>query len=426
MSGQFDGVANRVRDLAPVARDPLDSPYEISNQMFAALRHVLHDVGGQPDLPVPYLEKVEEDWEMNTYVTCECLGWRGVWNSEERRRAENDLGATLYFGLPYYARWATVAAKTLINKGLITPDELSAKLDEVRARLEARRDDATKFEIGDRVTVRDATSMFHTRTQAFTRGRTGVVVEYRPDWVIPEDEAWGRDTPSRRPDRAVLRRPLPADRPLAPLHRVRRRHAGDRGLRALARAGRGGGGHDERTITTTTRTPRSRPPTRSASSRSSRPRSANCRSRRACSRRRTTGVSPNGPTASGPPAGRNWSRRRGSTRNSRQRLLADGTEACKEVGIDWRDPTGAGTPSDYTYFYVLENTPAGPQRDRLHAVFVLPAARPRDVARLVPHPELPSPAGALAARGAGGVRLCTSRRTSKCACTTPIRSRASW
>ena len=49
---------------------------------------------------------------------------------------ENDLGATLYFGLPYYARWATVAAKMLINKGLITPDELTAKIDEVRARME--------------------------------------------------------------------------------------------------------------------------------------------------------------------------------------------------------------------------------------------------------------------------------------------------
>lgn len=49
------------------------------------------------------------------------------------------------------------------------------------------------YEIGDRVTVRDATSMFHTRTQAFTRGKTGVVVENRPEWVIPEDEAWGRD-----------------------------------------------------------------------------------------------------------------------------------------------------------------------------------------------------------------------------------------
>lgn len=50
-----------------------------------------------------------------------------------------------------------------------------------------------KYAIGDRVTVLDATSMFHTRTQAFMRGKTGTVVEFRPDWVIPEDEAWGRD-----------------------------------------------------------------------------------------------------------------------------------------------------------------------------------------------------------------------------------------
>lgn len=41
----------------------------------------------------------------------------------------------------------------------------------------------------------------------------------------------------------------------------------------------------------------------------------------------------------------------------KQRLLADGTKACKEVGIDWRDPTGNGTPSDYAHFCVLENTP---------------------------------------------------------------------
>jgi thiocyanate hydrolase gamma subunit len=41
----------------------------------------------------------------------------------------------------------------------------------------------------------------------------------------------------------------------------------------------------------------------------------------------------------------------------KQRLLADGTETSKEIGIDWLDPTGTGAPSDYTYFYVLENTP---------------------------------------------------------------------
>jgi hypothetical protein len=133
-----DALARRVLDLRPAPADRFDSPYSISNELYSALRHVVHDVGGQPDAPAPFLEKEELDWELRTYVTCECLGWRGVWNSEERRRAENDLGTTLYFGLPYYARWATVAAKTLINKGLITPDELSEKLDEIRTRMQAQ------------------------------------------------------------------------------------------------------------------------------------------------------------------------------------------------------------------------------------------------------------------------------------------------
>jgi thiocyanate hydrolase subunit beta len=139
MSSQsdLDALQRTVLDLRPEPAGRMDSPYGISNDLYAALRYVVHDVGGQPDRPAPYLEKEELDWELRTYVTCECLGWRGVWNSEERRRAENDLGATLYYGLPYYARWATVAAKVLVNKGLITPDELSAKIDEVRLRMRA-------------------------------------------------------------------------------------------------------------------------------------------------------------------------------------------------------------------------------------------------------------------------------------------------
>ncbi|MFE3292170.1 SH3-like domain-containing protein [Rhodococcus sp. NPDC059234] len=49
-----------------------------------------------------------------------------------------------------------------------------------------------KFKIGDRVVVKDSTSIFHTRTQAFVRNREGVVVGHRPEWVIPEDEAFDR------------------------------------------------------------------------------------------------------------------------------------------------------------------------------------------------------------------------------------------
>ena len=134
---ELDSLQRQVIGLAPDPAARLDSPYSISNDLYAALRHVQHDVGGQPDAPVPYLDKEELDWELRTYVTCEVLAWRGVWNAEWRRRAENDLGETLYYGLPYYGRWITVAAKTLVDKGLISVDELAAKIDEVRARLEA-------------------------------------------------------------------------------------------------------------------------------------------------------------------------------------------------------------------------------------------------------------------------------------------------
>lgn len=49
-----------------------------------------------------------------------------------------------------------------------------------------------KFKVGDWVTVQTLPSIFHTRTQGYTKGRTGVIVMLRPEWVIPEDEAWGR------------------------------------------------------------------------------------------------------------------------------------------------------------------------------------------------------------------------------------------
>ena len=130
----FDVVAGRVADLAPVFREPLDSPYEISNALYAALRHVLHDVGGQPDLPVPFKEKVEEQWEMDTYVTCECLGWRGAWNSEERRRRRTTSARRCTSGCPTTRAGRRSPPRCSSTRGY-HPDELTAKIDEVRARI---------------------------------------------------------------------------------------------------------------------------------------------------------------------------------------------------------------------------------------------------------------------------------------------------
>ncbi|SEU24466.1 SH3-like domain-containing protein [Nonomuraea wenchangensis] len=135
---RYESVMTADRNLAPAEHEEFDSPYTIPNDRYAALTTILHDVGGEPDYPQALYGKGEEDWEMNTYLTCECLAWRGAWNAEMRRRAENDLGKTQYYGFPYYGRWITGAARVLVHKGLITTDELGDKIDEIRARLEKK------------------------------------------------------------------------------------------------------------------------------------------------------------------------------------------------------------------------------------------------------------------------------------------------
>lgn len=113
------------------------SPDEITNDQYRAYTRTAHDVGGERDVPIPWEEKEEEVWEHNTFVTCEVLAWRGVWNAEERRRRQNvDVGQTVYLGLPYYGRWLLTAALILVDKQFATLSELHDKIDEVKKRYE--------------------------------------------------------------------------------------------------------------------------------------------------------------------------------------------------------------------------------------------------------------------------------------------------
>lgn len=132
----YSALLQQIRAHTPRLTSEGDLPLTISQERAEALLHVVHDVGGQPDGP---LDKSLHDidlWEKRTHCTAECLAWRGHWVAEERRRRENDLGETLYFSTPYYARWLLATIKMLLDKGLITPDELITKIDEVRRREE--------------------------------------------------------------------------------------------------------------------------------------------------------------------------------------------------------------------------------------------------------------------------------------------------
>jgi Nitrile hydratase beta subunit len=128
-----------IRSIQPAVHVPQNWNYENTGPMYKAYMHPPHDVGGQFDVPIYYEEKEEEEWELNTYVTCEVLGWRGAWTAEERRRrADNDLGYTLYLGMPYYARWIWAAAKMLVDKKHVSLAELQEKIAEVKSRYDKK------------------------------------------------------------------------------------------------------------------------------------------------------------------------------------------------------------------------------------------------------------------------------------------------
>jgi hypothetical protein len=121
--------------LQPAIHQPQQAPYSVDHAAYEAYLRSPHDVGGEPDVPIGYEEKEEEQWELNTYVTCEVLAWRGHWNAEERRRrGNNDVGQTVYLGVPYYGRWILAAARMLVDKNHVTLTELMDKIEEVRAR----------------------------------------------------------------------------------------------------------------------------------------------------------------------------------------------------------------------------------------------------------------------------------------------------
>jgi thiocyanate hydrolase subunit beta len=234
-------AAERAQQLALVSRlktiypevPEWPTPDMITHDHYLAYMKTSHDVGGELDYPHPYENKEEEQWELMTYVLCEVLGMRGIWVSEERRRLANvDVGRAIYLGLPYYSRWLWSVGRLLMEKKHISWGELTDRLAEVQARyaggLNGQRPQAepkfegdgsgvsrnkhhleaagvgdpqcfagqagvAKFDVGDKVKVRDLPAMFYTRTPEYCRGAEGTIAEVTYESPAPEDEAWDRE-----------------------------------------------------------------------------------------------------------------------------------------------------------------------------------------------------------------------------------------
>jgi hypothetical protein len=93
-----------------------------------------NDIGGLTGEAIVRTEHELKPWEKRCHALADVLDFKKLINTEEKRRGVEALGAELINDLSYYERWIVAFANILFQKGLLTPDELSRKMDEVDAR----------------------------------------------------------------------------------------------------------------------------------------------------------------------------------------------------------------------------------------------------------------------------------------------------
>ena len=97
-----------------------------------------HDMGGQPAGPVERGEHDHALWEKRVDALMMLLSApsRRLMRVDELRRNIEALPPDAYDRMSYYERWISAIANTLLQRGVVTSDELGRKMAEVAARAE--------------------------------------------------------------------------------------------------------------------------------------------------------------------------------------------------------------------------------------------------------------------------------------------------
>ena len=94
-----------------------------------------HDIGGLPAGPVDTSPHDMTFWEKQIDAMNTLLAQKGLRRTDENRRYVEMLGEDAYNMLSYYERWTAALARQMIDKGVLTQDEIDAKVAAIRERL---------------------------------------------------------------------------------------------------------------------------------------------------------------------------------------------------------------------------------------------------------------------------------------------------
>ena len=171
----------------------------------------IHDMGGMDGFGAIERETEEPvfhaEWERRTVGMVMNMFAQRFFQLDEYRQKIERMEPIAYLG-PYYARWFHAASTLLVEKGLLTRDELesgdaagkAANVDLIagdaipgllRARISGKQDDPipTNFQPGDTVRARNIHPQHHTRTPRYIRGKTGTVERDHGVFTFPDSHA---------------------------------------------------------------------------------------------------------------------------------------------------------------------------------------------------------------------------------------------
>ncbi len=95
----------------------------------------VHDRGGWPtDEPIDRSEHQIMDWEHRVSAIRQVLGQKGLLRSDELRRGIESIEPGRYEALGYYERWIESIESIIVEKGLLTREEIDQKMADLEAK----------------------------------------------------------------------------------------------------------------------------------------------------------------------------------------------------------------------------------------------------------------------------------------------------
>jgi hypothetical protein len=97
--------------------------------------HLINDIGGTVVRePVNITEHPLLPWEKRCHALLDVLDYHKIVNTEEKRRGTEEIGAEMGEKLTYYEKWIVSCSNCLLQKRILTPEEIGTKTKEIALR----------------------------------------------------------------------------------------------------------------------------------------------------------------------------------------------------------------------------------------------------------------------------------------------------